>query len=480
MGEIKEIISVQKLKVTIVAETEEEKRAKHKTIRDEMYNQYCALNLAMSLYATHNTLEKYNSGAENRLNGQIKKIQTNIDKQDAIINSPKSTQAKIDKAIVLKKELLGQINAFKEEYDVKKSIRTDIDIKFNEMYVKDIYQVLINEFNFITTNTPNCVTQKVKSDFKTIIKNGYANGERSLTSYKRNFPLMIKGNADSCYDDGSFKSLDFYYNGEDVLIRWTNGIVFKVVQGSKMKNIDFKHTLHKFVTGEYRVGQSSLQFDKNNHLIMNVNFRYKKQMNDDFVDGRTLGVDVGMAIPAYCCLSDDTFIRKGFGCADEFVKVREQMKQRRIRLQKQLALVKGGKGRKKKLGAMDQFKEKERNFVKTYNHQLSSKVVKFAKENKCQYINLEKITKNGFDDRLLSVWSYYELQQMIKYKAERENIIVRFINPAYTSQKCSKCGHTHEDNRKTQAQFECVECGFKLNADHNASINIARSTEFVD
>ena len=68
---------------------------------------------------------------------------------------------------------------------------------------------------------------------------------------------------------------------------------------------------------------------------------------------------------------------------------------------------------------------------------------------------------------------------MIKYKAEREGIEVRFINPAYTSQTCSKCGHVHRDNRQTQSQFKCVECGFELNADHNASINIARSTEFV-
>ena len=30
-----------------------------------------------------------------------------------------------------------------------------------------------------------------------------------------------------------------------------------------------------------------------------------------------------------------------------------------------------------------------------------------------------------------------------------------------------------------QVQFKCVECDFELHADHNASINIARSEEFV-
>lgn len=142
-------------------------------------------------------------------------------------------------------------------------------------------------------------------------------------------------------------------------------------------------------------------------------------------------------------------------------------------------MAKGGKGRKKKLKALESFKEKERNFAKTYNHQLSHEIVKFAKQHKCEFINLEKLTKEGFNNRILRNWSYYELQSMIEYKAEREGIKVRYVNPAYTSQKCGKCGHIEKANRQTQARFKCIECDFELHADHNASINIARSEEFV-
>ena len=66
------------------------------------------------------------------------------------------------------------------------------------------------------------------------------------------------------------------------------------------------------------------------------------------------------------------------------------------------------------------------------------------------------------------------------YKADRVGIEVRFVNPAYTSQKCSKCGHIARENRQTQSEFKCVECGHSLNADWNASINIGRSDEFMD
>lgn len=50
---------------------------------------------------------------------------------------------------------------------------------------------------------------------------------------------------------------------------------------------------------------------------------------------------------------------------------------------------------------------------------------------------------------------------------------VRLVDPKYTSRRCSVCGHTASENRESQAIFRCVACGFVLNADHNAAINIA-------
>lgn len=46
------------------------------------------------------------------------------------------------------------------------------------------------------------------------------------------------------------------------------------------------------------------------------------------------------------------------------------------------------------------------------------------------------------------------------------------ITPQYTSQKCSRCGYVSKDNRKMQACFKCMACGFEANADHNAALNI--------
>ena len=47
------------------------------------------------------------------------------------------------------------------------------------------------------------------------------------------------------------------------------------------------------------------------------------------------------------------------------------------------------------------------------------------------------------------------------------------IDPAYTSQRCSACGHVAAGSRKSQALFACVACNYTANADLNAARNIA-------
>ena len=50
---------------------------------------------------------------------------------------------------------------------------------------------------------------------------------------------------------------------------------------------------------------------------------------------------------------------------------------------------------------------------------------------------------------------------------------VEKIKPAFTSQRCSACGHVDAKSRESQARFVCTACGFAGNADVNAARNIA-------
>ena len=70
-------------------------------------------------------------------------------------------------------------------------------------------------------------------------------------------------------------------------------------------------------------------------------------------------------------------------------------------------------------------------------------------------------------------WPFYQLRQFVSYKAELTGVVVQLVDPRYTSQSCSVCGHTDPSNRPTRDDFVCSGCGHAAPADLNAAMNIA-------
>ena len=79
--------------------------------------------------------------------------------------------------------------------------------------------------------------------------------------------------------------------------------------------------------------------------------------------------------------------------------------------------------------------------------------------------------KSGLNKSILDQgWS--EFRRQLEYKMAWKGGSLIAVPPQYTSQICPRCGHSSKDNRKTQAKFECIGCGFKENADLVGAINI--------
>jgi transposase len=73
---------------------------------------------------------------------------------------------------------------------------------------------------------------------------------------------------------------------------------------------------------------------------------------------------------------------------------------------------------------------------------------------------------------VLHSWAFFQLRVFLAYKAALAGVPVVLVNPAYTSQTCSRCGHREKAIRRSQAKFLCVKCGFSAHADLNAAVNI--------
>ncbi|MGW1622696.1 RNA-guided endonuclease InsQ/TnpB family protein [Streptomyces sp. NPDC002172] len=86
-----------------------------------------------------------------------------------------------------------------------------------------------------------------------------------------------------------------------------------------------------------------------------------------------------------------------------------------------------------------------------------------------QYLKNGRAAKAGLNRAILAQgWGL--LRQRTGHKAPGR---VEDVPAPYTSLRCSACGWIEKKSRKSQADFECVSCGFTCNADTNASTNVA-------
>ena len=107
------------------------------------------------------------------------------------------------------------------------------------------------------------------------------------------------------------------------------------------------------------------------------------------------------------------------------------------------------------------------------NHNISKRIVDSL--NKGDVVVMEKlfgIRNSARYNKWIHKWAFAQLQSFIEYKALRKSCRIVYVNPAYTSKTCSRC---HNINTIRHSGFvKCNTCGFSLNSDFNASINIAQ------
>lgn len=82
--------------------------------------------------------------------------------------------------------------------------------------------------------------------------------------------------------------------------------------------------------------------------------------------------------------------------------------------------------------------------------------------------------KSGLNKSILDQ-GWGEFRRQLEYKQAWRGGEVVAVNPRNTSRTCPCCSHVSAENRKTQAKFECIECGYAENADLNAAHNILRA-----
>ena len=178
-----------------------------------------------------------------------------------------------------------------------------------------------------------------------------------------------------------------------------------------------------------------------------------------------MGVDLGIKNIAVC--STGKFFRSGL-----LNDKRRQFREKRANLQS-----KGTRSCKK---VLQRISGRENRFANWILHNISRQIVNEANSHNVDIIAFEKLTDirerakrwRKEERKRVNLWAFSKLQQYVQYKAFEMGINTIFVNAEYTSQRCSKCGHIEPANRSS-LNFVCKYCGYSLNADYNASKNIA-------
>jgi len=192
---------------------------------------------------------------------------------------------------------------------------------------------------------------------------------------------------------------------------------------------------------------------------------------------QVLGVDLGR--------TDIAVTSEGTAFSGEAVtKTRDHHAKLRQSIQKKAS--KGTRStRRRARRLLQRLSGKERRFQKHINHVVSHQIVRRAKQSN-QAIALEDLTgirartndlpRSKVERRRSNSWAFYQLRQFLTYKAVQHGVTLLFVNPAYTSQTCSKCHHIHPvrgESYRAGKRFKCGHCGWHGDADLNGAENIA-------
>jgi putative transposase len=180
-----------------------------------------------------------------------------------------------------------------------------------------------------------------------------------------------------------------------------------------------------------------------------------------------VGIDVG--ITSFATFSDGTVIENPRIYQNAQAELRRS--QRRVARR-----IKGSNRRRKSVVLLRKIHQYIANQRGDFLHKHSTAVVKKYGAIAVEALNVSDVSRSRLAKQVLDC-SWSEWFRQLSYKAAEAGRTFVAVDPKYTSQTCSECGFISPDNRKTQADFICLSCGYQDNADHNGAVNILARIE---
>jgi IS605 OrfB family transposase len=270
---------------------------------------------------------------------------------------------------------------------------------------------------------------------------------------------ISKGKKASC---PTGKQLTIRYDARSATIKLTKGVATLATINKRIP-VSFKICDYYRKYLEWKVCSSDICFKPNGQVFLHVSM-----FSEDTIAplrDEVIGIDLGVNRPAVTSSADFLGKRSWKNVTKRYFNIKRALQ------------AKGTPSAKRHLKKLS---KRETGFRKDCDHVMSRRIVNAALPGSTivleDLVNIRANMKGRkMQRRRLHSWSFNRLQSFLDYKSRMVGIRVEYVDPRYTSQKCSRCGHIERANRQSQSWFICKKCGFQHNADLNAAKNIRQN-----
>ena len=266
------------------------------------------------------------------------------------------------------------------------------------------------------------------------------------------------------------KSKPSFYN-DNVKIKFTETHV-QLEKLGKVKLSEYSRIPTDSKYSNPRVTQDGI------HWYVSVGIEAKEELCE--LTGDSIGIDVGIKDLAICSNKKEPY--KNINKTKKVKKLEKKLRRLQRRVSKKYLINKKGGSYVKtsniiKLERNIRKLHKNLDNIRTdYRHKITTEIVR-TKPSRIvmESLNVKAMMKNRHLSKAVAKQGFFEFKTMIKYKAEKYRIEFIEADSWYPSSKtCSECGYVKTKLSLSEREFVCESCGYVIDRDKNASINLSR------
>lgn len=262
----------------------------------------------------------------------------------------------------------------------------------------------------------------------------------------------------------------FYFDGNAVQVQKLGRVKYKsdfeFPQGAGHKFYDVRIS---FVNGKYM-----------------LSFGMERENQAPELTDKPMGIDLGIKELAVVACGDEQIVFHNINKSKKVRELKRKLKHTQRTISRKYEASEKRTGTYEKTRNIEREEAKARklharltNIRHNYLHQTTAKLVSMLPRRiTMENLNVSGMMKNKHLSKAIAEQCFYEFTRQMRYKCEWNGIELIPVPRFYPSSKtCSYCGTIKRDLKLSDRTYVCPECGFTIDRDYNAAINLMRYTD---